>query len=63
MVHFKKYHANEKEILKYAFSAVSDHDNYLSDFLFVFEDALIVTIWGFLGTPPKNVSVFREKLF
>ena len=58
-VHFKKYHANEKEILKYAFSAVSDHDN----FLFVFEDALIVTIWGFLGTPPKNVSVFREKLF
>ena len=62
-VHFKKYHANEKEILKYAFSTVSDHDNYLSDFLFVFEDALIVTIWGLLGTPPKNVSVFREKLF
>ena len=45
MVHFKKYHANEKEILKYAFSTVSDHDN----FLFVFEDALIVTIWGFFG--------------
>ena len=38
---------------------VSDHDNYLFDFLFVFEDALInCNNLGFFF-----VSVFGEKLF
>ena len=60
-VHFKKYHTNEKEILKYAFSAVSDHDNYLSDFLFVFKDALIVTIWGFFWAHHPRMSLYLEK--